>query len=180
MAKNRCSNGRVFRTSVMPQPECNHRVTIIINTTENGKTNQLKIIFTLNCMERETNKKMCQFRYEASSWKRVLEFIKQENIQVKNHLAEVVRFSDADQFALNDVEFLLNNLLQIEAGVGLILKDVQSFEKLIDKEFYVDGSYMSLIHKRQMIIKDLKNIETQFKNVQSQADSFLYNTLLSS
>ena len=123
---------------------------------------------------------MCQFRYEASSWKRVLEFIKQENIQVKNHLAEVVRFSDADQFALNDVEFLLNNLLQIEAGVGLILKDVQSFEKLIDKEFYVDGSYMSLIHKRQMIIKDLKNIETQFKNVQSQADSFLYNTLLSS
>ena len=123
---------------------------------------------------------MCQFRYEASSWKRVLEFIKQENILVKNHLAEVIRFSDADEFSLNDVEFLLNNLLQIEAGVGLIMKDVQFFEKLIDKEIYVDGSYLNLIHKRQMIIKDLKNLEGQFKNAQSQADSFLYNTILSS
>jgi hypothetical protein len=155
-------------------------VTIIITITEYGKTNQLEIIFTLGCMVKEMNKKMCQFKYEASSWKRILEFIKQENIQVKNHLAEVVRFSDADEFSLNDVEFILNNLLQIEAGVRLIITDVQVFEKLIDKEIYVDGSYLNLIHKRQMIIKDLKNIEVQFKNMQSQADSFLYNTLLSS
>jgi len=84
-------------------------------------------------------RRLSQFRYEANSWKRILEFIRQENIQTKNHLAEVVRFSEAENYFLNDVEYLINKLLQIETAITLISKDIGSFERFLEKEFYVDG-----------------------------------------
>ena len=130
-------------------------------------------------MEKTMNTRLCQFRYETSSWKRVLEFIKQENIVAKNHLAEVISFSPAEQYFLNDVEYLLNNIVKIETAVSLIHKDVQYFEKLIDKEYYVDGVTKGLISHLNTINKDIKNLETEFKNIKHQIDNFLFNTLLS-
>ena len=91
-------------------------------------------------------RRLCQFTYENNSWKRILEFIRQENILVKNHLAEVISLSQADQLILDDVEYLLNNLLQIETAVGLIYKDIEAFDKLTDREFFIDGNQSPDLH----------------------------------
>jgi hypothetical protein len=124
-------------------------------------------------------RRLSQFKYEASSWKRILEFIRQENIQTKNHLAEVVRYSEPENYFLNDVEVLINNLLQIETAIALISEDIGPFERLLDKEFYVDGTSKSITATRHSIMKDIRNLESQFKNTKYEVDSFLNNTLLS-
>jgi hypothetical protein len=128
-----------------------------------------------NVMTRRLN----QFRYEVSSCKRILEFIKQENIQTKNHLADVVRYSEPAHYFLNDVEHLINNLLQIETAITLISEDIGAFERLLDKEFYIDGTSKSITATRHAIIKDINNLESQFKSIKYEVDSFLNNTLLS-
>jgi len=130
-------------------------------------------------MENVMTRRLSQFRYEANSWKRILEFIRQENIQTKNHLAEVVRFSEAENYFLNDVEYLINKLLQIETAITLITKDIGYFERFLEKEFYVDGTSKNITATRHSVLKDIRNLETEFKNIKYEVDSFLNNTILS-
>jgi hypothetical protein len=130
-------------------------------------------------MENVMTRRLSQFRYEASSWKRILEFIRQENIQTKNHLADVVRYSEPAHYFLNDVEHLISNLLQIETAITLISKDIGPFERLLEKETYVDGTSKNITATRHTIIKDIRNLENEFKNIKYEVDSFLNNTLLS-
>jgi hypothetical protein len=129
-------------------------------------------------MKNDTARTLSQYRYEASSCRRILEFIKQENIQTKNHLADVVRYSEPAHYFLNDVEHLINNLLQIETAITLIYKDIGAYEQLLDKEFYIDGTGKSITATRHSIMKDIRNLESQFKSIKYEVDSFLNNTLL--
>lgn len=124
-------------------------------------------------------RRLCQFTYENNSWKRIIEFIRQENILVKNHLAEVISFSGDEQFSLEDVEFLLNNLLQIETAVGLIYKDIETFDKLTNKESLIDGSHQKLIGLHNTIKRDIKNVEAEFKKLKNRVDNLLSDALLS-
>jgi hypothetical protein len=130
-------------------------------------------------MENVMIRRLSQYRYEANSWKRLLEFIRQENVQAKNHLAEVVRDSETQTYLLNDVEYLINNLLQIETAVRFIATDIGQYEKLLDKEFYVDGTSKNIMSTRHTVTKDIKNLEGEFKHLKLEVDSFLNNTLLS-
>ena len=123
-------------------------------------------------------RRLCQFTYENNSWKRILEFIRQENILVKNHLAEVISLSQADQLFLDDVEYLLNNLLQIETAVGLIYKDIEAFDKLTAKEFFIDGNQQKVIGLHNTIKKDIKNVEAEFTKLKTRADNLLSDILL--
>jgi hypothetical protein len=77
------------------------------------------------------------------------------------------------------VEHLINNLLQIETAITLISEDIGAFERLLDKEFYIDGTSKSITATRHAIIKDINNLESQFKSIKYEVDSFLNNTLLS-
>lgn len=124
-------------------------------------------------------RRLCQFTYENTSWKRILEFIRQENILVKNHLAEVISFSQAEQFSLDEVEYLLNNLLQIETAVGLIYKDIDAFDKLTDIEYFIDGNNQKVMGLHNTIKKDIKNVEAEFKKLKTRVDNLLNDTLLS-
>ena len=129
-------------------------------------------------MENVMKRRLCQFTYENNSWKRILEFIRQENILVKNHLAEVISLSQADQLFLDDVEYLLNNLLQIETAVGLIYKDIEAFDKLTAKEFFIDGNQQKVIGLHNTIKKDIKNVEAEFTKLKTRADNLLSDILL--
>ena len=124
-------------------------------------------------------RKLCQLKYEVDSWKRILEFIRHENIQVKNHLAEVVRLSDGGQYFLDDVEHLLNNLLQIEIAVNLTSNDIMRFEKLFNKESGVNETYKDLGDLRYTINRDIRKVESEFNKAKHEVDTFLFIMLLS-
>lgn len=124
-------------------------------------------------------RKLSQYKYESNSWKRVLDFIKQENVLTKNHLAEVITSNTAGNSFQDDIGYLLNDLLDINAELSHINKEVIAFDALLDNEIYRDAYDKAITAARFAIIMDIKNLEIRFKNIKQQVDTVLSNTVLS-
>jgi hypothetical protein len=124
-------------------------------------------------------RKLSQYKYESNSWKRVLDFIKQENVLTKNHLAEVITSNTAGNSFQGDIGYLLNDLLDINTELSHINKEVIAFDALLDNEIYRDANDKAITAARFAIIMDIKNLEIRFKNIKQQVDTVLSNTVLS-
>ncbi len=77
-----------------------------------------------------------QWQYESAGWKRVLDFIMQENVFSKNRLSEILKSSAGDAEMLNDAEMFLERFIQQETLVKLLRSDIQGFDQLLAKEIY--------------------------------------------
>jgi hypothetical protein len=129
-------------------------------------------------MDEKMTMKLNQFRYETESWKRLLEFIRQENSFAKNRLAEVIRLSKGEQSFLNRAERYLDDIIQIETVVALIRVDVAAFEKWFDKQPVLEADIQRMITKKYTIDKEVKKLEMEFKNIKSLFDNFMMEAVM--
>jgi hypothetical protein len=128
-------------------------------------------------MEDSNTTKLNQLKYETEAWKRLLDFLKQENSFAKNRLAEVTRLSAGDQLFLNTAENYLNDLLQLETIIALIKIDVNAFEKIFERKNINDEEIEKLVSKKHQIDKEMRKLEQEFKNIKSTFDRFAMETV---
>lgn len=96
--------------------------------------------------------------FERETWSRGLDFISAECIHCKNHLAALVNHSGEDD-VIELSERYLNNLLQVEAFVKLLRKEIACFD-----QSFIAGSHCNgeLTSNRKRITAQLLHVQKDF------------------
>jgi hypothetical protein len=117
--------------------------------------------------------KLKQLQYESDTWKRLLGFMMDENIHLKNRLSEVLK-DKFDKNLLIEIEGFQNNFIKEDELIGLLRNDVAGLDKLLEREIFEDGKIVNEIDKR---LKNLRNnivyAEKQFGKLKLEFNNYL-------
>jgi regulator of replication initiation timing len=117
--------------------------------------------------------KLKQLQYEAETWKRLLGFMTDENIHLKNRLSEILK-DGFDKNLLDEVEGFHSRFVKEDEMIGLLRNEVAELDKLLVREIFEDGS---LILKGEKKLKTLRNnvsnAEKQFGKLKTEFNSYL-------
>jgi len=117
--------------------------------------------------------KLKQLQYESDTWKRLLGFMMDENIHLKNRLSEVLK-DKFDKNLLVEIEGFQNNFIKEDELIGLLRNDVAGLDKLLEREIFEDGKIVNEIDKR---LKNLRNnivyAEKQFGKLKLEFNNYL-------
>ena len=117
--------------------------------------------------------KLKQLWLETDTWKRLMSFIIDENIQLKNRIAEVLK-DGVDASLLEAVEKFHNKSVEGDLFVGLLRNDVAELEKLLTKDMLDDEKTIRQVET--LIIKLRNNIaiaEKQFSKLKLEFNTYL-------
>ena len=117
--------------------------------------------------------KLKQLQYESDTWKRLLVFMMDENIHLKNRLSEVLK-DKFDKNLLVEIEGFQSNFIKKDELIGLLRNDVAGLDKLLEREIFEDGKIVNEIERR---LKNLRNnivyAEKQFGKLKLEFNNYL-------
>lgn len=118
-----------------------------------------------------------QLMHEADTWKRLLEFIKGENVYLKNRLAEVTR-EVTDPAWLEQAEYFQNHFLSEDSAVSLLRRDVSDLESWLRREVIEDGAIIKEVRKKHKKLRaDIELTEQRFSRLKSEFNHYLSDKL---
>lgn len=118
--------------------------------------------------------KLGQLQYESECWKRSLAFIMSENSYSKTRLADVVKNSNGDDDFLEQAEHYQNYYIQQEALLSLLRHDVYAFDKLLQKDKFINGvPVREISFSRKRLREELEKIENEFARARKKFNDFL-------
>lgn len=100
-----------------------------------------------------------QVEYEASSWKRSIEFFKQENALLKYRLSEIVDFGDSPAM-LATAEYFQNQFLLKDEGLRKLGNEIKDF---LNQYYGLDRENVSQSHIQRMH-QEIREHLLQFEN----------------
>jgi hypothetical protein len=117
--------------------------------------------------------KLKQLQYESDTWKRLLSFMVEENIRLKNRLAEILK----EQFnatLLEEVEGFQNSFLKEDELIGLLRNEIVEFDKLLVREVFEDGKILRDVERKiKWLRSNMETAEKQFGKLKSEFNSYL-------
>lgn len=117
--------------------------------------------------------KLKQLQYEADTWKRLLGFMIDENIHLKNRLSEILK-DGFDNNLLDEVESFQSRFVNEDQMIGLLRNEVAELDKLLVREAFEDGSIIKQVDKKLKKLRDnIQNAEKQFGKLKSEFNSYL-------
>lgn len=112
-----------------------------------------------------------QFQHEHKTWSRLLEFFKQENIFLKNRLAEVLdQRTDNDFLAL--AEHFQNRFIIKDEYIDELRHDINSQENSLSvkDEFLIDNE---LARRQQKLRNEMEYFEKNFNQLKNEFNKYL-------
>lgn len=117
--------------------------------------------------------KLKQLQHESDTWKRVLGFMTDENIHLKNRLSEILQ-GHVDKDLLLEAEAFQNSFVREDDLIRFLLNDIVAFDKLLAKEVSKDGVIRSEMKKKLKSIRTNIGIaEKQFNKLKLDFNSYL-------
>jgi regulator of replication initiation timing len=117
--------------------------------------------------------KLKQLQYESDTWKRLLSFMIEENVRLKNRLSEILK----EQFnhnLLEEVEGFQNRFLKEDELIGLLRNEIVEFDKLLVREAFEDGKIIRVVGKKmEKLRSNIETAEKQFGKLKSEFNSYL-------
>ncbi len=117
--------------------------------------------------------KLKQLHYEVDTWKRLLSFMTEENIRLKNRLSEILK----DQFnhnLLDEVEVFQSSFLKEDEMIGFLRNDIAEFDKLLNREIFENGRMAQKVEKKiETLRANIETAEKQFGKLKSEFNSYL-------
>jgi hypothetical protein len=117
--------------------------------------------------------KLKQLQYESDTWKRLLSFMVEENVRLKNRLAEILK----EQFnasLLEQVELFQSSFLKEDELIGLLRNEIVEFDKLLAREIFEDGKIMREVEKKMIKLRNnIDTAEKQFGKLKAEFNSYL-------
>ncbi len=121
--------------------------------------------------------KLKQLQHESDTWKRSLGFMMDENVQLKNRLAEIVR-TEFDETLLGDIENFQTNFIREDEMISLLKTDIAKLDKLLVRETFEDGQIVENINRTlREIRRNIGIAETQFVKLKLEFNSYLLENL---
>jgi regulator of replication initiation timing len=117
--------------------------------------------------------KLKQLQYEADTWKRLLGFMIDENIHLKNRLSEILK-DRFDKNLLDEVERFQSRFVKEDQMIGLLRNEVAELDKLLVREAFEDGSIIKQVDRKLKKLRDnINNAERQFGKLKTEFNSYL-------
>ncbi len=116
-----------------------------------------------------------QFRHENETWKRSLEFIVEENIILKNRLADILKeTNNNDEGLLERLENFQNHFLKEDEIIKFLRKEISEEDKLLTQEIYVDGNlYKDIRMKQKKLRKGIEIVEQRFNKLKQEFNTYI-------
>ena len=128
-------------------------------------------------MEDFNNLKIKQLRHETSTWKRVLHFMQEENIHLKNRLSDVLKDS-FDKKMLADVEIFQNNFIKEDELISLLKNELAEIENSLQHNIFNEGKIENSIEgKIKRLRINIENAEKAFTKVNNDFNNYLSENL---
>lgn len=122
--------------------------------------------------------KIKQLQYEINSWKRLLDFIMDENIHLKNRLSEILK-DRFDKYLLEEVDGFQSRFIRADNLVALLRNEITEVDKLLRHEMFKEGNLLKNAEiKVKRLHKNINNAEKQFNRIKSDFHRFLSHNIL--
>lgn len=121
--------------------------------------------------------KILQLRHESESWKRLLNFILDENIHLKHRLAEILKYK-SDSLFLDQAEEFQSEFLKKDMLISLLRDDIADMDTcLIKKE--MDSGDISLEIKTRLkkLRHNIAQTERQFSKMKLEFNSYMSESI---
>ena len=122
--------------------------------------------------------KLKQLQYESDTWKRLLGFIMEENMHLKNRISELLK-DRFDSNLLEEVEDFQSRFVKEDELISLLRNDVAKVDRLLVREIFEDGRIM---HKVNSDLKKMRNditmAEKEFTRLKSEFHNYLSENIL--
>jgi hypothetical protein len=112
-----------------------------------------------------------QMLHELETWLRTLNYIQQENIHLKNRLAEIIK-NGMDDTLLEQVEYFQNQFLNKDAITLLLRQDIA-----IERGLNGDLSNKKILKKHDKLRKDMSMMESEFSRLKFDFNNYLSRSL---
>ena len=117
--------------------------------------------------------KLKQLQYESQTWKRLLSFMMDENVHLKNRLSEILKNS-FDRNLLEEIENFQNRFIKEDSWIGLLRHDVVEFDKLLERDISEDGQVAPEINSRlNKLRNNIINADKEFDRLKTEFNSYL-------
>lgn len=122
--------------------------------------------------------KLKQLQYETETWKRLLGFMTDENIHLKNRLSEILK-NKFDKNLLEEVEIFQTNFIKEDEQISLLRNEVAELDKWLVREVFEDGSIIRQVeNKLKRLRSNLKNAETHFTKLKIDFNNYLSENII--
>ncbi|HVZ56329.1 MAG TPA: hypothetical protein VG870_06685 [Chitinophagaceae bacterium] len=117
-------------------------------------------------------KVLFQVRHDMESWRRLLEFLQQENGHLLNRLSEALQFENEADF-LERSEYFQGCFLAESDLISLLRKDVTELESLLTQEFYLDGHWHVMLRRYRHLKNEISKLEGEYAKLRNDFTGFL-------
>ena len=124
-------------------------------------------------MKGMTELKLMQLRHEINTWKRMLGFMQEENIHLKNRLSDVLK----DRFnknLLDGVESFQNNFIKEDEVINELKIEVAEVEYILQSDISSDEQHNFPINRRiGNVRKNIDRAERDFTKINIDFNKYL-------
>ena len=117
-------------------------------------------------------KKINQLQIEVNTWKRLLNFFKEENVYLKNRLSDILK-NGFDRKFLDEFENFQTKFIQQDEVVSLLRNDTAELDKLLDCDLNAGIIDESVDKKLAHLRNNMANYERQFFQLQLNFNTYL-------
>jgi hypothetical protein len=116
-----------------------------------------------------------QFMHENETWKRLLGFLEEESIMLKNRLSEVAgAMNNNDGDLLERLEDFQNYFLKEDETIKFLKKEINEEDKLLARDIYEDGNlFLELKSRQKKMRKRVVKAEQEFNKLKLNFNTFL-------
>jgi len=120
-----------------------------------------------------------QLQLKSDSWKRLLGFMMDENIQMKQRLTIILK-DNFDKNLLEEVENFQSTFMKGDELISLFRNDVAELDKLLVREIFEDGKIIKDIDgSLERLGNDILNAERHFSNLKLEFNNFVERNIKS-
>lgn len=120
--------------------------------------------------------KLRQISYETDTWKRLLSFMMDENVRLKNRISEILDDKFNKQM-LDQIEIFHGNFLKEDELIGLLRNDVAEIEKLLHKEINEEEVIAETEKKVRKLRNNIITADRQFSNLKLEFNNYLLENI---
>ena len=122
--------------------------------------------------------KLQQLQYETETWRRLLGFMRDENVHLKNRLSEILK-NNFDTALLEEVENFHNNFLKEDERINLLKREVAELDKLLVREIFEDIPIIKKVNRKlKRFRNNIKNREAQFTRLKMDFNNYLSENII--
>jgi len=117
--------------------------------------------------------KLKQLQYENETWKRLLGFMKDENVYLKTRLSELLK-DNFDKNLLEEVENFQSRFIKEDELIGLLRNDAAELDRLLEREIFEDGQILNQVEKQlKKLRRNIKIAQRQFARLKLEFNNYL-------